>query len=72
MSYLVQSVLLRRSAFTKGEAFKWVRDHGYSATKVDISPHFYRFRQLDPERAKGGLFRTLYLGEVGHLIVVYF
>jgi hypothetical protein len=70
--YIVQSVSLRRSSFSKGDAFAWVRDHGYSASKVDISPHFYRFRQADPERFHGAHFRTIDLGEVGHLILAYF
>ena len=70
--YLVQSVLLRRSTFSKGDAFAWVRDHGYSASKVDITPEFYRFRQADPERFHGGRFRTVDLGDVGNLILVYF
>jgi hypothetical protein len=70
--YVVQSVSLRRDRFSKGEAFKWVRDHGYKADKVDVGPHFFRFRQQDPERMHGGRFRTLDIGDKGHLIVVYF
>lgn len=70
--YIVQSVSLRRSKFSKGDAFAWVRDHGYSASKVDIGPQVFRFRQVDPERLQGGRFRTLDLGEVGTLTLVYF
>lgn len=72
MPYVVQSVSLRRDTFSKGDAFKWVRDHGYKATKVDVSPHFYRFRQQDPERFRGARFRTIDLGHDGHLILAYF
>ena len=72
MPYVVQSVTLRRSKFTKGEAFQWVRDHGYKATKVDITPEFYRFRQVDPARLHGTRFRTIDLGADGHLILSYF
>lgn len=69
--YVVQSVTLRREKFGKGEAFKWVRDHGYKADKVDVTPHYYRFRQVDPARLHGGRFRSISLGHDGHLIVFY-
>jgi hypothetical protein len=72
MPYVVQSVTLKRSRFTKGEAYTWVRDHGYKATKVDVTPHFFRFRQQDPERFRGGRFRTIDLGDVGTLSLVYY
>jgi hypothetical protein len=72
MPYAVQSVTLRRSKFSKGDAFAWVRDHGYKATKVDITPTFYRFRQMDPERLHGARVRTIDLGDVGHLLLAYF
>lgn len=70
--YVVQSIQLRTDKFSKGEAFAWIREHGYKATKVDIGPHFYRFRQVDPERLKGGRFRTVDFGTVGHATLVYF
>lgn len=70
--YVVQSVTLRREKFSKGDAFKWVRDHGYKATKVDVTPHYYRFRQVAPERLHGGRFRSLSLGKEGHAIIYYF
>ncbi len=72
MPYVVQSVHLRRDRFSKGDAFKWVRDHGYKASKVDISPQVYRFRQQDPERLRGARFRTVDLGTVGNLLLAYF
>lgn len=70
--YLIQSVQLRRDKFSKGEAFAWIRDHGYKADKVDIGPHFYRFRQVNPDRLSGGRFRTIDFGDVGHATIVYF
>ena len=72
MPHLIQSVQLRRDKFSKGEAFAWVRSHGYKANKVDITPHFYRFRQVDPERLRGGRFRTIDFGDVGHGTLVYY
>jgi hypothetical protein len=70
--YVVQSLALRRDKFTKGGAFDWIRKHGYKADKVDIGPHFFRFRQVNPERLAGGRFRTIALGDVAHMTVFYF
>ena len=70
--YLIQSVALRRDKFSKASASAWMRDHGYSATKIDVTPSFYRFRQIDPERLAGGRFRTIGLGEVGQMTISYF
>lgn len=72
MSYAIQSLSLRRDKFTKGEAFKWVRDHGYKADTVEIGPNFFRFRQHDPARFRGGRFRTIEFGDVAHATIVYF
>ena len=72
MTYVVQSVTLRRDKFSKGAAFDWIRSHGYKSDKVDVSPHFYRFRQVDPARLTAGRFRTVPLEDVGNLVLVYF
>jgi hypothetical protein len=70
--YLVQNISLRRDRFTKGEAVQWVRSHGYSPIKpVHVSPHFYMFRLVDPDRIRGARFRTVDLGKDGHLILAY-
>ena len=71
MSYLVQSVLLKRNKFTKDEAFRWVKLHGYKHHKVDMTHDYYRFRQIDPELLHLYYFRTIPLGDVGELIVAY-
>jgi hypothetical protein len=71
MAYIIQSVQLRRDKMSKGEAFSWIRSHGYKADKVDIGPHFYRFRQVDPARLRDGRFRTIDFGDLGHATIVY-
>lgn len=72
MSYVVQNVSLRRDTFTKGEAISWIRSHGYKPIKpVDVSPNFFRFRLVDPDRIKGARFRTIDLGTAGHMILAY-
>lgn len=70
--YIIQSIAIRRSKMTKGEAFKWIRDHGYKADKVDVGPNFFRFRQVDPERLRGGRFRTIDFGDIAHATIVYY
>lgn len=73
MTYVPQSVALRRDRFTKGEAYAWIRSHHYHPIKdVHVTPHFYQFRLVDPERLKHGRFRTIDLGGVGHLTLFYF
>jgi hypothetical protein len=72
MTYVIQNVSLRREAFSKGEAIAWVREHNYHPLKpVHVTPEFYQFRLVDPERIRGARFRTIDLGRVGHLIVAY-
>jgi len=68
---IIQSIAVRRDKMSKGEAFKWIREHGYRADKVDVGPHFYRFRQVDPERLRGGRFRTIDFGDIAHATIVY-
>lgn len=51
MASRVQSVLLDRSSFkTIGSAKKYLKEHGFIAKKVDITDHYYRFRQKAPNR----------------------
>lgn len=69
--HIIQSIAIRRDKMTKGEAYKWIRDHGYKADKVDVGPHFFRFRQVDPERLRGGRFRTIDFGNIAHATIVY-
>ena len=71
MSYTVQSVLLKRDKFSKGEAFKWVRDHGYKASKVDVTPQYFRFRQVPVSDAIGVRYRAIPLGNDGYLNMLY-
>lgn len=68
---IVQSVLLRRDMFTLPEAIQWIKEHGYTATKIDKTPIMYRFRQVDPQALTHYRFRTIRLGDVGDLIVSY-
>jgi hypothetical protein len=79
---IVQSVLLRRSAFkTLDEAKKWITEHGYKYALPDVTPTYYRFRQHAPEPlALTHRLRTTQLGEpernspmgsVGALIIAY-
>lgn len=69
---LVQSVILHRDRFTKPEAYDWIRKHNYSVHYgVDITPEYYRFRQIQPERLHGFRIRSVPLGEDGYILVAY-
>lgn len=70
-SYVVQSVVLKRSKMTKREADRWIVEHGYKLTAPDITPHFYRYRQAVPIHSASVRFRTIKMGDIGDLIVMY-
>ena len=72
MSYIVQSVVLKRSKLTRREADAWIHKHGYKLTSPDITGEFMRYRQMDPARLHAFRFRTIDLGDVGSLIVAYY
>lgn len=57
---------------SKGSAYTWMREHGFSTKTIDVTPHFYRFRQVDPERLRGGRFRQIKFGDVALATIVYF
>ena len=70
--YVVQSVLLSRDEFTQEQARDWIKKHGYKAQKVDVTQDYYRYRQVDPDTLPfTGRYRTIDLGKIGKLVVVY-
>jgi hypothetical protein len=53
-NYNVQSVLIERKHYpTLGEAVQMLTSMGYNYYKHDITPHYFRFRQMDPSQFKG-------------------
>ena len=79
---IVQSVLLRRSAFkTLDDAKDWLTEHGYKYVLPDVTPTYFRFRQRDPKPLEmTHRLRTTQLGEadknspmgsIGALILAY-
>jgi hypothetical protein len=72
MGYVIQSVMLRRDKFTREGAIRWMLEHGYTARKVDTSPTYYHFRQVEHERLRAGHFRNVGLGDIGRLVIFYF
>lgn len=69
--YVIQSVQLRRDKFTKEGAYRWMREHHYPIHKIDVGPNFFHFRQQDPERLRGGRYRTIGLGDKGNMAIWY-
>ncbi|HNL16783.1 MAG TPA: hypothetical protein PKJ74_07185 [Chitinophagales bacterium] len=46
----VQSVIFRKTAYTKAAAKRWIRAHGYKHVGIDEKPQFYRIRQENPKK----------------------
>ena len=60
MTSSVQSVLLSRNRFkTRASAKKYAQKHGFKTSKIDVTEHYYRFRQANPKSPKFKRFRTL-------------
>lgn len=56
----VQSLLFDRDVFTKTDARKWVKSHGFVDLGVDEKPNTWRFRQHEPPEHERDSFRTIY------------
>lgn len=69
--YIVQSVILKKDHFTQREAEHWIKENHYKLTSPDVTQHYYRFRQINPEALHHFRFREVPLGKVGYLIVAY-
>jgi len=52
MTNNVQSVLMRLQYWSLAHAKKWLKDHNFKFTKVDVTLHYLRLRQFLPKRYK--------------------
>jgi len=71
---IVQSVLLKRDYFpTEQNARAWAVAHGYKAHKIDRTPEYYHFRQVEPSYLEhaGYRMRNVPLGKEGYLTMAY-
>lgn len=64
----VQSLLFPRTSFGPEKAKRWAKQHGYHATKIDVTNRYVRLRQKPP----GGFakLRTVSFGKSGIKAVV--
>lgn len=62
---LVQSLVFKKSKFTKKRAKNWARSHGFSHTAIDEKLHTYRMRQLEPSRMNPNSYATISFGNSG-------
>lgn len=72
--YIVQSIHLSKSKFEDADdARMWAAEHGYRHSKLDETPHEYRFRQVSPDLIKTGHYRprSVQIGDKGYMIVLY-
>lgn len=73
-SYIIQSVVLHKTAFpTLEKAKEWASLHKYKTTKHDETPNEYRFRQVSPNIFNTGHYeaKTVSLKDIGNLVVAY-
>jgi len=52
MSSIIQSICFPRDKFSIRQALKWITQHNFKITKVDVSKSLYRIRQYDPDELK--------------------
>jgi hypothetical protein len=57
----VQTLIFDKAVFTRSEAVKWARSHGFKSNKVDTTKTSYRLRQRNPGDFQRGSFRTISL-----------
>ena len=62
---LVQSLIFKKSKFSKKRAKNWARSHGFSHTAIDEKLHTYRIRQLEPTRMNPNSYATVSFGNSG-------
>ena len=65
----IQSILISRRYFQLPNAIDWVINHKFNHYKIDITPHYYRFRQFNPSKYKSH--RTITLTNGIEAIVEY-
>ncbi len=49
--YKIQSVLIPKEYYSLDEAIDYIKEH-YKYKKVDVTTHYYRFRQYQPKYLK--------------------
>lgn len=47
---VIQSILFKKEIFNKKSAIKWLKDHNYKSSSIDITDNYLRFRQKQPKR----------------------
>jgi len=52
MTNNVQSVLMRHQYWSLARAKKWLKDHNFKFTKVDVTPRYLWLRQFLPKNIK--------------------
>lgn len=70
-SYIIQSVLIPKSNYTKAQAKAWILKHNFKSSfygkPVDETTNYYRYRQAKPRRTKN----TTYYVESGRDNIKY-
>ena len=63
MGESIQSLIFNKNKWTISQAEGWLTKHGYKKTfygkKVDITPNYYRYRQLAPHKFQNYFIKLL-------------
>ena len=51
-NYKIQSVLFNKERYTPEQAEMWLIEHDFKVKKIDITEHYLRFRQYNPNYLK--------------------
>ena len=66
----VQSVIFKKSNFTKKQASEWLKNNKYMDNGVDVKPNVFRYRQIEPSNFNS--FKIKQLGDSGVELVLGF
>jgi len=74
MDYHIQSIIFKKSIYSKKKAIQFLKSNGYRYSKCDETDNFYRFRQLDPNQLKEFGFNKVRTKEIsnGIAFIIYY
>jgi len=59
----IQTLIFSKDKFTKQQAKKWAKNHGFKSSNVDETSKSFRLRQKEPTEFKPDSFRTISLAD---------
>lgn len=66
---IVQSILFKKSKWTKIEARKFLKNSGFKSKDIDETKNHFRFRQEDPKKFRAYCTDDKELGQYGVTVI---